>query len=220
MFSQWPSTAISHPTAPFAASLSLCVLTIGFTSQNSPLRSFGLIPELGCVFLAWRAVRTTQDDTHQFSTSFLMGSTSSMVLQYLDSVLLSRWTYEARGPTSGLGGQTALRTPRDAGHLLGRKSRSGSIVDRMVFKFEETLHARSAGTPWEVKHVPKFLADGPDMVPMRRAYLSRTMTHYLLSLSVVDVISYMGRDASMNSTTFAPNRVPLVTSMPRKPCHG
>ena len=211
MFSQWLSTDISHPTTPFAASLTLCVLTLGFTSQNSPLRSFGIVPVLGCLFLSWRAGRTNQNDIHQFYMSFLTGSTSSMVLQYLDSVLLSCWTYEAQGPTSGLGGQTAIRTPSSPSHLV-RKSRSGTILlDRLLFGLEETFRARSAGTPWEVKHVPEFFPDGPNMVPTRRAYLIRMIRRCLLSLLVVDVISYMGRDASMNSINFAPNRVPFFT---------
>ena len=205
MFSQWLGSKFSHPTAPFAASLSLCVLTLGFTSKNSPLRSFGIVPVLGCLFLAWRTAHATQNNTHQFYMSFLIGSTSSIAQQYLDSVLLSCWTYEARGPTSGLGGQRALRTPSDA----SRKSRSSTILDRTVFGLEETFRARSASTPWEVKHVPNFFPDRPEMVPTRRAYLIRALTRCLLSLLVVDMISYMGRDASMNSINFAPNRVPL-----------
>ena len=136
-----------------------------------------------------------------------MGSTSSML------PLLSCWTYEARGPTSGLGGQTTLRTPNDNASHLGRKPRAITILDRLVFRLEETLRARSAGTCWEVKHVPKFLADQPDLVPTRRAYLIQAMRRCLLSLLVLDVISYMGRDASMNATNFAPSRVSFFTRL-------
>lgn len=46
--------------------------------------------------------------------SIFVGSTMSMLMQYLDSVLLSRWSYEAQGPTSALGGQKPLRTPSSA----------------------------------------------------------------------------------------------------------
>lgn len=209
MFPLWLSTDVPHVTVAFAASLSLCVLTLGFTSRTSPLRSFGMVLVLGCLFLAWRSVRTTQTNTHQFYTSFLMGSTSSMMLQYLDSALLSCWTYETRGPTSGLGGQTALRTPNENASHLGWKPRSITKVDRLVFGLEETFRARSAGTRWEVKHVPKFFPDQPNIIPTRRAYLIRAMRRCLLSLLVVDVISFMGRDASMNAINFAPSRVPF-----------
>ena len=61
---------------------------------------------LGCLHLAMRTVQDTLggQDINPLYMSLLMDSTASMMLQYLDSVLLSRWTYQAQGPDSALGG--------------------------------------------------------------------------------------------------------------------
>ena len=198
MANPWLSSLLSYPVIPFALSLSLCVLVLGFTSQTSPFRALGLIPMLGCVQLALRIVRTKDDATHQLYMSMLMGSTVSMVMQYLDSVLLSRWSYEAQGPTSALGGQSNLRTSSGAARHDGRRS-AGMSFSRLVFGWEETFRARSARTPWEVKNVPKFFPDHPGAVPTRAQFLYLSARRCLISLFVVDAISFMGRDATLNS---------------------
>lgn len=212
MFNPWPNSLLSYPVIPFALSLSLCVLVLGFTSQNSPLRALGLVPMLGCMQLALRIVRMKDHTTHQLYMSMLMGSTASMVMQYLDSVLLSRWSYEAQGPTSALGGQTNLRTPSGAAQHEGRRS-AGMSFSRLVFGWEETFRARSTRTPWEVKNVPKFFPDRPEMVPTRAQFLYLSARRCLASLFIVDVISFMGRDATLNSVNFAQNRIPFFARL-------
>ena len=212
MFMPLLDTILFHPATPFALSFSLCVLVLGFTSQKSPLRPLGLIPILGCMQLAMRTVRTKDETTHQLYMSMLMGSTASMAMQYLDSVLLSRWTYEAQGPTSALGGQRNLRTLSDAAQH-GREPRARTFVHRLVFGWNEAFRARSSGTPWEVNHVPNFFPDRPDMVPTRANFLYMTARRCLVSLFIVDVISFMGRDATMNSVNFASSRIPFFARL-------
>ena len=212
MFNQWLSSLLSSPVIPFALSLSICVLVLGFTSQNSPLRTLGLIPMLGCMQLALRIIRIKDDTTNQLYMSMLMGSTASMVMQYLDSVLLSRWTYEAQGPTSALGGQTKLRTLSGVSQQEGRRS-AGTFFSRLVFGWEESFRARSTRTPWEVKHVPKFFPDRPEMVPTRPQFLYLSARRCLISLFIVDVISFMGRDATLNSVNFAQSRIPFFARL-------
>ena len=202
MFNQWLSSFLSYPVIPFALSLSICVLVLGFTSENSALRALGLIPMLGCMQLALRIVQIKNNTTNQLYMSMLMGSTVSMVIQYLDSVLLSRWSYEAQGPTSALGGQTELRTLSGAAQQEGERS-AGIIFRRLVFGWEETFRARSTRTPWEVKNVPKFFPDRPEMVPTRAQFLYLSARRCLISLFIVDVISFIGRDTISNSINFA-----------------
>ena len=131
-----PLHALLEPTCP-CSRLHVPELT---------LRALGLVPMLGCMQLALRIVRIKDDTTHQLYMSMLMGSTASMVMQYLDSVLLSRWSYEAQGPTSALGGQTKLRTRSGAAQHEGRRSADMSF-SRLVFGWEETFRARSTRTP-------------------------------------------------------------------------
>ena len=212
MINQWLSLLLSYPVIPFALSLSLCVLVLGFTSQNSPLRALGLIPMLGCMLLALRLAQMKDDTTNQLYMSMLMGSTATMVMQYLESVLLSRWSYEAQGPTSALGGQTKLRTVSGAAQHKGRRS-AGPSFSRLVFGWEESFRARSTCTPWEVKNVPKFHPDRPEMVPTRAQFLYLSARRCLISLFIVDVISFMGRDATLNSVNFAQSRIPFFARL-------
>ena len=162
--------------------------------------------------LALRIVRTKDDNTHQLYMSMLMVSTAGMVMQYLDSVLLSRWSYEAQGPTSALGGQTKLRTLSGAAQHEGRRS-VGMSFSRLVFGWEETFRSRSTRTPWEVKNVPKFFPDRPEMVPTRAQFLYLSARRCLTSLFIVDVISFMGRDATLNSVNFAQSRIPFFARL-------
>ena len=205
-------TILSHPTTPFISSLGLFVLTLGFTSHNSPLRYLGFIPMLACMQLALHTVQVKDESTQPLYMSMLMGSTATMVMQYLDSVLLSRWTYEAQGPTSALGGQANLRKPSDA-QQHGKKPRSGTVVERLVFGWEEAFRCRSARTPWEVNHVPKFFPENPDLVPSRLEFLYWTSRRCLVSFLVVDVISFLGRDATSNAINFASSRIPFFSRL-------
>ena len=167
---------------------------------------------LACMLLALRTVQVKDESTPPLYMSMLMGSTATMVMQYLDSVLLSRWTYEAQGPTSALGGQTSLRRPSDA-QQHGKKPRSGTVVERLVFGWEEAFRSRSAGTPWEVNHVPKFFPEKPDLVPSRAQFLYWTSRRCVISFLVVDVISFLGRDATSNAVNFASSRIPFFSRL-------
>ena len=212
MFKISMDNILYHPTTPFIFSFGLGVLTLGFTSHNSPLRYLGFIPMLACIQLALRTVHARNESTHPLYMSMLLGSTVSMVMQYLDSVLLSRWSYEAQGPTSGLGGQVNLRKPDDT-QQHEQKPRSGNVVKRLVFGWEEAFRARSARTPWEVNHVPKFFPENPDLVPSRIQFLHWTFRRCLISLLAVDIISFLGRDATLNTINFASSRIPLFSRL-------
>lgn len=163
---------------------------------------------ISCVSLSMHALRTKDENINPLQMSIFYGSTVQMLMQYLDSVLLSRWSYEAQGPTSGLGGQKPLRTPSSAFQRI-RKSILEAVSSRLKFGWEEAFRARSTRTPWQVKHVPNFFPDHPEMVPTKPQFLYQTARELLLSVLVLDVISLMARDVSMNSVYFASSRIPF-----------
>ena len=167
---------------------------------------------LACMQLALHTVRVKDESTQPLYMGMLMGSTATMVVQYFDSVLLSRWTYEAQGPTSALGGQTNLRKSSDV-QQHGKKPRSGTVVERLVFGWEEAFRCRSARTPWEVNHVPRFFPENPDLVPSRAQFLYWTLRRCLISFLVVDVISFLGRDATSNAINFASSRISFFSRL-------
>ena len=146
--------------------------------------------------------------------SVFHGSTTSMLMQYLDAVLLSRWSYEAQGPTSGLGGQKPLRTANDAAlQKSNAATEVGALSSRLKFGWEEAIRHRSAGTPWQINRIPKFFPDHPRKMPTKQQFLSRMTLEFLLSLSFLDALSLVGRDPSMNSVYFSSSKVPFFTQL-------
>ena len=51
------------------------------------------------------------------------------------------------------------------------------------------------------------------MVPTRAQFLYLSARRCLISLFIVDVISFMGRDATLNSVNFAQNRIPFFARL-------
>ena len=205
---------LAYPLTPSVLSISTIVLALGFTPPGSPLRPLGLIPMIGCVQLSMHAIQVEGRNINTLRMSIILGSTTGMLMQYLDSVLLSRWSYEAQGPTSGLGGQKPLRTPSSTSQPKGHHLTS-TFASRLRFGWEEAFRARSTRTPWQVNHVPYFFPDRPKMVPTKTQFLYRMASELLLSVLILDVISFMGQgqDTSMNAVYFASSQVPIFTRL-------
>ena len=201
---------LAYPPFPSAVSIGIIVLVLGFTLPSSPLRPLGLIPMIGCTQLAMLAIQEIDENINPLYMSIFVGSTTSMLMQYLDSVLLSRWSYEAQGPTSALGGQKPLRTRSSASQPEGNFSLS-TFASRLKFGWEEAFRARSTRTPWQVNHVPYFFPDRPKMVPTKTQFMYRMASEFLLSVLILDLMSLMGQiqDASINSVYFASSQVPF-----------
>lgn len=207
MSSQTLHPLLSNPLTAFILSLTQCVLVLGFTSREWPLRTLGLVPMLTYVYLALHASRIHHDTTNQLYLNILAGSTASLTLQYLDSTLLSRWDYTARGPTSGLGGQKSLLDGKNGQN----RSVTTTFTSRLVFGWEETFRARSARSPWEVKNVPSFDPKRPHEVPTKAQFLRWAALRCLVSFFLVDLVSYLGRDTSKNAVYFAHSQIPVLT---------
>jgi len=212
MFMPRMDALLADPPNPSALSIGTIVIVLGFTTPSSFLRPLGLVLMAGCVQLAMRANQTTDENNNAIHMSIFVGSTTSMLMQYLDSVLLSRWLYVTRGPTSALGGQKILRTPTSASQ---RKMNPipGALSSRLKFGWEEAFRSRSAHTPWQINHVPKFFPDRPGMIPTKMQFLYRMVKEFLLSVLFLDVISFRGRDVSMNSVYFASSQIPFFTRL-------
>ncbi|KAL8801837.1 MAG: hypothetical protein Q9182_004187, partial [Xanthomendoza sp. 2 TL-2023] len=197
---------LDQPPTPCALSLIQYILVLGFTSKSSPFRISGLVPMLSYIFLALRNSEAHRDVTHRLFLIMSMGGTAVVAFQYLDSALLSCWTYAARGPTSALGGQKHLQ--RSDVH-----DSPEAITSKLVFGWEEAFRARSASSPWEVPNVPKFYPTdkNPKRLPTKAQFLRYAALRCLVSFCVLDVIGWMGRDGSMNAVHFASERIPLFT---------
>ncbi|KAL6719423.1 hypothetical protein ACLMJK_003663 [Lecanora helva] len=193
-------------------SISTFTLALAFTSSRSPLRFLGLIPMLSYVPLVIGSLQMQDDSLKPIYMSVFFGGTASMLMQYLDSALLSRWSYEAQGPTSAAGGQKSLRSPSDA-FLRKQQSTRDALYSRLAFGWEEAFRARYVRTPWEVNHVPKFFPERPDLLPTKTQFLYRFAQELLFSILFLDVIGLLGRDKSKSAIILSADRISLITRL-------
>ncbi|KAL8668717.1 MAG: hypothetical protein Q9168_006664 [Polycauliona sp. 1 TL-2023] len=196
---------LEQPPTPCVLSLIQYVLVLGFTSKSSPFRFLGAVPMLSYIFLALRNAEIHHDTIPQLFLIMSMGGTATFAFQYLDSALLSRWTYSAQGPTSDRGGQKNLQSDPDT------QRSSGPLTSKLVFGWEEAFRARSVSSPWEVPNVPRFYPTDkhPNRLPTKAQFLSYAALRCLISFCLLDLVGWMGRDASMNTVNFASERIPL-----------
>ena len=197
--------ATSSPVIPSTLAVTTIILMLGFTAPRSPFRYLGFILMTWYVRLALVAQRKSADVT-SLQVTICVGPATGMLMQYLDSVLLSQWSYEAKGPTSDLGGQKSLRIPK-------KDSKHNTILLRLKFGLEEAFRGRSARTPWEVSNVPPFSPDDPEQIPTKKEFLYSMATEMMISLLALDILSLLGRDTSMSFVYFAASKVPLFTRL-------
>ncbi|KAL9007365.1 MAG: hypothetical protein Q9173_007343 [Seirophora scorigena] len=187
-----------------------CVFVLGFTPSTSLLRTpLGLAPMLSYVYLAFHSSRAHHGTTSDLYLHSLTSYTATMALQYLDSALLSRWTYAAQGPTSGLGGQKCLRRETDGDGENAHRAPT-TFTSRLRFGWEEAFRARSPASPWQVKNVPWFDLSHPEALPTKARFVRTAALRCVVSLFIVDALGWMGGDASMNAVHFAPRRVSVL----------
>lgn len=92
--------------------------------------------------------------------------------QYLDQVLLSKWSYEVQGPTK------AFYSTREISTANRRKitvDLSSSLSSRLQFGFATTLSFRHLNTPYEVGKQSYFSDREKNYVPSRRGCLLRAL---------------------------------------------
>ena len=141
-----------------------------------------------------------------------MGSTSSMLMHYLDSALLSRWSYEAQGPTAPYGGQSILRIPKQT-REKEKRLETASLFRRLQYGWDESLRTRSAGTPWAISHIPPFYKDDSRRLPTKAEFVYWSLRRCVICLILVDVVCYMGRDTSQNALIFNSSRIALFSRL-------
>ena len=87
-----------HPTIVIFCQVTLNALFIGFTSPRSSFRYAPLPILLMC---AWVVIEACLEKTQSIVlTGILVTYSTSAVLQYIETALLSKWDFESRSPTS------------------------------------------------------------------------------------------------------------------------
>lgn len=178
--------------------LSTTSAIVGFTSQCSPLRPVVLL----VTALAAKAQLSRIDDVYYPVARAFLGSASIfLVVLYVDAALLSRWTYEAQGPTSSLGGLNpgdSSKQPTSSKCGLPNEETSpspdtlNSFVSRLRFGFSVSLQSRFPGTRWPVKNIPQFSRRHPEFIPTRTEFLMKSVLKCWLYVFILRLSTRLG----------------------------
>lgn len=202
-----------HPLLLLAAEILSIALVTGFTTPSSPLRITVLVLLSLCV---WRAISTCRDHISRNTwAAFVAGYLATFLLHFASTAVLSRWSFDKQGP-SPINAPSAERQGAKSGTIInGKPERKRSadddlmatFWDRLKFGFQVATSFRYIGTPYQARNVPHFSASDPSYVPSRLNFLSRKAIIFLISFTVLDLIS-LGTDLSLE---FSPETIPLFT---------
>ena len=179
-------------------------IVAGFANQSSLPRLAGLPLT---VLSAYRQFSQLEQIQHPVARAFLGAASIFAVILYIDAALLSQWTFEARGPTSSLGGMTPVDSKGFTG-LEGRSVRQPSIIERLRFGFSISLQSRFPGTSWVVKNVPPFSRKDIEYVPTRVGFLVRHVFKCCVYIVILRLSSKLGEPAK-NPVLFSSAQVPF-----------
>lgn len=200
---------VANPISAFIISFCTFTFTLGLTSRCSIIRPAAFPIMLICV---WLAISTPQAVrfSHPMYPNLLGGSVFAFVLQYIDSVFLGRWTYEAKGPTSSRGGQRVLSS--DVSARKGRTN-TDSVPRRLWWAFTHPLNRRFCGQPWEVQNVAPFDRHNPKHVPGRAQFLWRNAVECAVCILLLDLSQSVGGNPAERAHLFISSRVPFFARL-------
>lgn len=208
--------------AIIALQVTITSLMVGFAAHNSLLRLGGLPITLLAAYSQLSEARVQ----HPVARPFVGAASVFLALMYIDTVLLSRWTFDAEGPTSSLGGLDPTLKRSDQGEPEEKdptgegedftqgpedaeQPRSGSFAARLRFGLSIALQSRFPWTPWGVKHTRGF---DRSEIPTREEFIRDVG----LRMALFTVILWMGRpsgDPSQNCVLFSPDKIPMIGSV-------
>ncbi|KUJ07021.1 uncharacterized protein LY89DRAFT_632023 [Mollisia scopiformis] len=186
-----------NPWPFFALQLSTSILTLGFTSPSSLFRPTILPFVASCTYITCLNLRefTSRGSwaatTACFSTLFF--------LQYLEMGVLSRWSFEARGPTS-----TSSKNSQDR-----EAKKEDTIWTRLKFGTSSMISFRDLYTPHETKNSPHFSPKNPSYTPSRSTFLLTSIPKLVLCYLILDLIEFQPPPPDASSL-FSPSKVPFL----------
>lgn len=200
----------AKPFALMAAELCHAALMMGFTAHDSFWRLATLPFQL---FTVWIAATQSQGWTYGGLIQPIMNAYAvTYVLDYVDRVLLQRWSFEAGGPTRTFDSDSGA-TGRPAGRNEESKPQSpDSFWARLAFGLDAATSRRHVNTPCEVKNCAHFSANDPSYVPSRSRFilgaLGSVVACYLF-IDTNDATAQSDQDISL----FAAEKVPFFSRL-------
>lgn len=206
-----------HPLTHNILQALLSILVLGFTHPTSTIRPVAFL--LSCLFplLLFFPPYPVFDRSRPLSALFA-GNTLGFFLQFLDASVISRWSFDARGPTSAKGGMLHIvKCDHDSSYTRKTRDRPNRAwLERLAFGswIALPLGPRLVNTPWQVTGTPEFPAR---RIPSRSALLCRALLRLITCLLIFDLVGMMnGKDDptnKINQVLFDWSRVPIFARL-------
>jgi hypothetical protein len=119
--------------------------------------------------------------------------------------LLSKWTFEAKGPSS-----QKSASNRNAKGIPPK--REGTFLQRIKFGFDSMCSFRDIGTSYEVKGVPPFSSKDPKYVPTRKRILLKSTLKFCICYLVIDIIESLPKPPNATAL-YAAKNIPVFTRL-------
>ena len=170
-----------HPITFYFVQNALTISAIAFTSPSSPFR-FALLPfNLLCVY----AIFPTYLDRlpRGVVASIVSGTTFANILQYIELVILSRWSCDQGGPYQRL----------QHGYFINSAS-------------------RLIGTSLQVKNVPSYSTSNRGHIPSRTSFLRRKVLIFCICYTLLDLATSSAKPAE-NQIHYRLDKIPFFARL-------
>ena len=175
-------------------------VVIGFTSPSAYIRLAGLPIILTCV--AYVLPRSLEASGKVIWAALLGAHSISFLFQYVETALVSKWSFNQKGPTKS----SSIRRQLSTKDLNVQVQNAGSR-DRIRYGFFAATTSRNVGTPYEVKGIPRFSDRKTGYVPSKSSFLSWKTVSLLLCYLVIDTFVFVSQP-EQNAVNFHPDRIP------------
>jgi hypothetical protein len=174
------------------------VLVLAYTHANSLIR-VAAVPLIIQIFV-WAVALDSKPGIRKLYRVFLSDWATVVLLQYIDTALISRWEWQYGGPTSSRGGNQVLPSRTPAG-------------SRLIWAGQVALNQRWTNSAWAIKNIPPFSSRQPEYVPSRSRFVAQRLSIAAATYIVVNILSSGEADATELQSLFSQDSVPLFSRM-------
>ena len=202
------TSPLLHPAVVYLFETITVACILGFTTPSSPVRLAALPLLVACVAIV---IPTALDRTGRiFWASYFTGSGITCLLQYIETALLSHWSFETRSSSLVPRDLSAKATTNGGTNgKEGNTTSRGIVGDRLRFGYRAVFSYRNIGAPDEVKNVPRFSTKDPQYVPSRRRFLLHKLLIILVCYTILDLATSAPQQADVNAINFSARKVPF-----------
>ena len=145
--------------------------------------------------------------------AFVAEEITSALLDYLEKLLLSQWSFETYGPSVAASTakkadkETIKRTVPDEQTDRGR-----DIWERLKFGAWVTTSTRYIGSPYQARNVPPYSKLNPFFVPTRLEFLLMWSIKFIVCYLIIDVMTQASQP-EMNPIIYAESYMPFFSRL-------